>query len=145
MNLETYPESALPVKQLKGTDPVEMLDLSWKGLGMASAFVIASLIGVNGGALTKISLACNCLGEDGTKAICEALKVNKTLKELDMSGGRESNIGGSAGAQHVASMLAVNGVLTSLNVLNNNLDTKGKSAIRKAVKSRKGFDLKMAL
>ena len=44
---------ALPVKELKGTDPVEMLDLSGKNLGVASAVVIASLIGVNG-ALTKM-------------------------------------------------------------------------------------------
>ena len=100
---------ALPVKKLKGTDPVETLDLSNKGLGVASAVVIASLIGGYGG-LTKISLARNRLGEDGTKAICEALKVNKTLKELDVNG----SIGGSAGAKHVADMLMVNGGLTKM-------------------------------
>ena len=56
MNLDGF---ALPVKKLKGTDPVETLDLSNKGsqndkgLGVASAVVIASLIGVNGG-LTKM-------------------------------------------------------------------------------------------
>jgi hypothetical protein len=44
---------ALPVKKLKGTDPVETLDLSGKILGVASVVVIASLISVNG-ALTKI-------------------------------------------------------------------------------------------
>ena len=46
--------------------------------------------------LTKITLAGNELGEAGTKSICDALKDNKTLKELDLSGqfGR-SNIGGS--------------------------------------------------
>ena len=44
---------ALPVKKLKGTDPVETLDLSRKSLGVTSAVVIASLISVNG-ALTKI-------------------------------------------------------------------------------------------
>ena len=45
MNLDGF---ALPVKKLKGTDPVEMLDLSGKKLGVASAVVIASLISVNG-------------------------------------------------------------------------------------------------
>ena len=57
MNLDGF---ALPVKKLKGTDPVEMLDfsttsydLSGENLGVASAVVIASLISVNGG-LTKI-------------------------------------------------------------------------------------------
>ena len=102
---------ALPVKKLKGTDPVETLDLSGKELGVASAVVIASLICVNGG-LTKMSLAKNVLGEEGTKAICEALEQNKTLKELDLSG--SDNIGGAAGAKHVAKMLGVNGSLTKM-------------------------------
>ena len=43
---------ALPVKKLKGTDPVETLDLSGIELGVASAVVIASLICVNGGLTT---------------------------------------------------------------------------------------------
>ena len=50
MNLDGY---ALPVKKLKGTEPVESLDLSGKELGIASAVVIASLIGVNG-SLTSV-------------------------------------------------------------------------------------------
>ena len=111
MDLDGY---ALPIKKLKGTEPVESLDLSHKGLGVASAIVIASLIGVNG-ALTKLSLASNKLEEAGTKAICEALEQNTTLKELDISGdSRGSNIGGSAGAKHVAKMLGVNGALTQV-------------------------------
>jgi hypothetical protein len=153
VNLDGF---ALPVKKLKGTDPVETLDLSGKNLGVASAVVIASLISVNGaltalnlssneigghwnsyrhqpvstpegpkaiadallvnGALTKLSLAQNKLEEEGTKAICEALDQNTTLKELDISGHRffGSNIGGSAGAKHVAKMLGVNGTLTEV-------------------------------
>ena len=52
VNLDGY---ALLVKKLKGTDPVETLDLSGKGenLGVASLVVIASLISVNG-ALTQV-------------------------------------------------------------------------------------------
>ena len=111
MNLDGF---ALPVKKLKGTDPVETLDLSGKELGVASAVVIASLICVNGG-LTKMSLAKNVLGEEGTKAICEALEQNKTLKELDISGAKyKNNIGRSAGAKHVAKMLGANGGLTKV-------------------------------
>ena len=52
--------------------------------------------------------------EEGTKAICEALEQNTTLKELDISGGYDGNIGGSAGAKHVAKMLGVNGALTKI-------------------------------
>jgi len=63
-----------------------------------------------------LSLARNNLGEEGTKAICEALEQNKTLKELDISGdiSGESNIGGTAGVKHVAKMLGVSGALTKI-------------------------------
>jgi hypothetical protein len=54
VNLDGF---ALPVKKLKGTDPVETLDLSGKNLGVFSAVVIASLIGVNG-ALTQVLAFC---------------------------------------------------------------------------------------
>ena len=54
MNLDGF---ALPVKKLQGIDPVETLDLSGKDLGVASAVVIASLIGVNG-ALPEVWETC---------------------------------------------------------------------------------------
>ena len=142
MNLDGF---ALPVKKLKGTDPVEMLDLSGKNLGVASAVVIASLISVNGG-LTKISLAQNKLGEEGTKAICEALEQNKTLKELDISNpmyvifSTNSNIGGTAGAKHVAKMLGVNGSLTVANLLGNQLDAESAKMLAEVAK-QKGISL----
>ena len=50
VNLDGFP---LPVKKLKGTDPVKTLDLSHKNLGVVSAIVIAALLGVNT-SLTKI-------------------------------------------------------------------------------------------
>jgi hypothetical protein len=85
---------------------------------------ITDALRVNGG-LTKLSLAENELGEEGTKAIGEALEQNKTLKELDISKfphrGSGSNIGGSAGAKHVAKMLGVNGALTTLNLSSNEI------------------------
>ena len=75
---------------------------------------IADALRVNG-ALTKLSLARNKLEEAGTKAICEAIEQNTTLKELDISGDcRRSNTGGSAGAKHVAKMLRVHGSLTEV-------------------------------
>ena len=45
----------LEINQLKGTEPVESIDLSNQGLGVFSAIVIASLIGSN--TVTK-SLRC---------------------------------------------------------------------------------------
>ena len=87
-----------------------------------------------------MSLACNTLGEKGTKAICEALEQNMTLKELDLSGGdyhRRSNIGGAAGAKHVAKMLGVNGGLTELSIYGNWVGDEGVGAICEAIKSNK--------
>ena len=39
---------ALPIDELKGTKPTEKIDLSHKGLGVASAIIIASCIKENG-------------------------------------------------------------------------------------------------
>ena len=64
MNLDGF---ALPVK-LKGTDPVETLDLSDKSLGVASAVVIASLIGVNG-VLTECNVRGNNLDSESAKKL----------------------------------------------------------------------------
>ncbi len=87
---------------------------------------IADALRING-ALTKLLLAQNFLKEAGTKAICEALEQNTTLKELDISGGdRSSNTGGSAGAKHVAEMVRVNGALTSINLSDNHLTDGGR-------------------
>ena len=90
------------------------LNMGKNRFGPVGAKSVAAMVAVTG-ALTKLSLAKNELGEVGTKAICEALEQNKTLKELDISGSHNgSNIGGSAGAKHVAKMLGVNGALTKM-------------------------------
>ena len=72
---------ALPVKKLKGTDPVETLDLSGKNLGVASAVVIASLISVNG-ALTSVDLRGNKLRDEGWGAIFAASVETRTARSL---------------------------------------------------------------
>ena len=88
--------------------------LSYNRLGPEGAKHLAKALNVNA-SLTKISLAKNQLGEEGTKGICEALKANVTLVELDLSDEYWlGNIGGPAGAKHVAEMLGVNAVLTNL-------------------------------
>ena len=62
VNLDGY---ALPIKKLKGTEPVESLDLSQKGaaIGVASAIVIASLIRDNA-SLTRIDVRINNIAGD---------------------------------------------------------------------------------
>jgi hypothetical protein len=73
-------EFALPVKKLKGTDPVETVDLSDKELGVASAVVIASLICVNG-TLTECNLQYNPrIGEEGEALIRKAMQGKAGFK-----------------------------------------------------------------
>ena len=89
VNLDGY---ALPIKKLKGTDPVESLDLSGKQLGVASTIVIASLICVNG-SLTSLNLSSNQLcgldycgrgtyTAEGITAVADALRVNGSLTKV---------------------------------------------------------------
>ena len=90
-------------------------DFSEEFLKLPDAILLASDLSqaVVTGALTKLSLAKNGLGEEGTKAICEALEQNKTLKKLDINGVLRFQ-SRSAGAKHVAKMLVVNGALTEV-------------------------------
>ena len=108
MNLDGF---ALPVKKLKGTDPVETLDLSAKSLGVASAVVIASLISVNG-ALTELSIYGNRVRDEGVGAICEAIQSNKETKLTSLNFG--NNGVSPVGANAVAAMVAVTGSLTKI-------------------------------
>ena len=95
---------------------------------------IAQAISVTA-SLTKISLAKNNLGEEGTKIICEAMKGNTTITELDLSGwGHTSNIGGAPGAKCVADMLRVTASLTSINLFANNLGPEGARALAPAIR-----------
>jgi len=64
---------ALPVKLLRGTDPVETLDLSGKQLRSEHAVVIACLIGVNG-ALTVTNLLGNRLDAESAKMLADVAK-----------------------------------------------------------------------
>ena len=72
VNLDGYP---LPVKQLKGTDPVESLDLSNTRLGPASATVIASLIKLNA-SLTSLNLSLNSLNDE-TEAMLKGVVAGR--------------------------------------------------------------------
>ena len=129
MNLDGF---ALPVKKLKGTDPVETLDLSGKNLGVASAVVIASLISVNG-TLTSVKLRLNKLGEEGWGAIFAAICGNKDSKIMSMDASSE-NIG-PAGVKLIAEALrtSVTGGLTSIDVRQNNIAGNGAVQLAAAV------------
>ena len=93
----------------------DQAELAAGGLTPQDAKLLAPEILVHA-SVTKISLTRNEIDEEGTKVICESLKANQTLKELDLSGTAfgESNIGGPAGAKHVADMLRANASVTSV-------------------------------
>ena len=108
MNLDGY---ALPIKKLKGTEPVESLDLSGKKLGVASTIVIASLISVNG-SLTALDLSSNGLMDEGVSAVCEAIQSNKETKLSSLNFGYNGI--GPVGANALAAMVVVTGSLTKM-------------------------------
>ena len=144
MNLDGF---ALPVKKLKGTDPVETLDLSgndlgdlWgKNLGVASAVVIASLISVNG-ALTSVKLRGNNLRDEGWCAIFAAICGNKDSKIMSLDASFE-NIG-PAGVKLIAEALrtSITGALTVTNLLGNQLDAESAKMLAEVAK-QKGISL----
>ncbi len=158
MNLDGY---ALAVKKLKGTDPVETLDLARKNLGVASLVVIASLISVNGG-LTSLNLSDNQLcgldnrgrgtyTAEGITAIADALRVNGWLTSIDLSENQLCGIWddehyghGSSytaeGITAIADALRVNGALTVANLLHTKFDAESAEVLAEVAKE-KGISL----
>jgi len=122
VNLDGF---ALPVKKLKGTDPVEMLDLSGKNLGVASAVVIASLISING-ALTVANLLHNQLDAESAKMLAEVAKqrgvslcgIQRDQTTADLSGHALQPPDAILLASDL-SQAVVTGGLTSLDLSNN--------------------------
>ena len=127
VNLDGY---ALPIKKLKGTEPVESLDLSGKNLHVASAIVIASLISVNG-LLTALDLSDNYLKDEGVSAVCKAIQSNKETKLASLNFG--VNKIGPVGANALVAMVAVTGSLTSLNLSSNHFGAKGAATLAPAL------------
>ena len=148
MNLDGF---ALPVKKLQGTDPVETLDLSVKNLCVASAVVIASLIGVNGG-LTSLDVRFNNFTGDGAVQLSAAVLGNfkiemfngipikemraNSLTELDLKDKRFGLVGGMV----VAGLIPIMGGLTVANLLGNQLDAESAMMLAEVAK-QKGISL----
>ena len=117
----------LDLPQLRGTDPVESLDLSSKDLEdlrPASASMIASLIAGNA-VLTKLNL-------DGFALDLPKLRGTDPVTSLDLS-----NKGlGPASATVIASLIAGNAVLKSINLLRNNITVEGAAPLVKLFRER---------
>ena len=88
--------------------------------------------------LTKIALSRNTIKDEGAVALGEALKTNKTLKELELG---FCGIGPEGGKALAAALSEGSAVLTKLDVQQNELGDEGKKALQNAAKGRKGFNL----
>ena len=95
VHLDGNSSRPLPIQQLKGTDPVESLDLSKEGLGSASAsaILIGALIDANA-SITSLDLCFNMLGSEGAKALASGISANASVTRILVSG----NCLGDAGA-----------------------------------------------
>ena len=108
-----------------------------KGLTAHDAAVVAEILKSNT-SVTKVTLFNNEeIGDEGAKALAEALKVNATLKTLRLYG---CGIGDD-GAAALAEALRSNTSLTSLALNNNGIGERGKQLLHEAVAGRQGFQL----
>ena len=158
VNLDGY---ALPIKKLKGTEPVKSLDLSGKKLGVASAIVIASLISVNG-SLTSLNLSSNNLCSVTETGYIKASQVQGSSfnegdkvvyqgKEMIVSKAKDrdgdikmTNLPYMSGLNALANAFRVNGALTMCDLRYNYMIEEGKALIRNAVKGKAGFELHLS-
>jgi Ran GTPase-activating protein (RanGAP) involved in mRNA processing and transport len=83
----------------------------------------------NDPSLTELNLTAKSIGDDGAKAIAEALKVNTVLTSLSL----DDNSIGDDGAKAIAEGLKVNTVLTRLDLDNNSIGNDGAKAIAEAL------------
>jgi hypothetical protein len=104
-------------------------DFLSKGLQPADAILIGSDLQFMA-VVTTLSLSDNNIGDEGAKAIEEALKVNAVVTELKLGG----NEIGDEGAKAIAEALKVNAVLTTLSLMENRIGDEGAIVIADALK-----------
>ena len=108
--------------------------LSRNFLGAEGAAALAPALAANG-SLTALDLYFNQLNNEGVSAVCEAIQSNKETKLASLNFGYNGI--GPVGANAVATMVAVTGGLTALDLSSNNLKDEGVSAVCEAIQSNK--------
>ncbi|KAG0345399.1 hypothetical protein BG005_001315, partial [Podila minutissima] len=81
--------------------------------------------------LTTLGLRNNSIGENGTRALAEALKTNSTLTTL----GLRNNSIGENGTRALAEALKTNSTLTTLGLRNNSIGENGTQALAEALRT----------
>ena len=89
-------------------------DFHDKNLQPPDAILLASDLSqaIVTGALTELSIYCNNVGDEGVRAICEAIQSNKETKLASLN--LRANKIGPVGANSVAAMVSVTGSLTKM-------------------------------
>jgi Ran GTPase-activating protein (RanGAP) involved in mRNA processing and transport len=100
-----------------------------QGLQAADAILIGSDLKFMA-VLTELELGGNKIGDEGAKAIAEALSVNAVVTTLELF---RNNIG-DEGAKAIAEALKVTAVVTTLSLRCNTIGDEGANAIAEALK-----------
>ena len=113
------------------------IELGGKGLTAHDATVVAEILKSNT-SVTTVDLSGNKeIGDEGAKALAEALKVNATVERLFLD---RCGIGDD-GAAAIAEALRSNTSLTKLILERTGISNQGKQPLRDAVAGRQEFDL----
>jgi len=135
------------VQHLREDSVTKLLNLSNRGLHCPAAMLVAYLIPAMS-VLTELRLSFNHIGDEGAKAIAEALKVNAealkvnaVLYNLELGDNavlttlhlNENKIG-AEGAKAIAEALKVNAVVTTLSLYYNQIGDEGAKAIAESLK-----------
>mmetsp|Transcript_72251 Transcript_72251/g.120380 ORF Transcript_72251/g.120380 Transcript_72251/m.120380 type:complete len:280 (-) Transcript_72251:39-878(-) len=143
--------AVLPIRKLMGYQQhLQQLDLHGRGIGPLSATVIAKLLKFYGTSLTSLDLSSNMIDNIGGQALGELLAITASLTQLDLSINELCGVDWQGngtycadGIKAIADALGVSTSLTSLDVRYNNLDKKSETRLKKGVKGKRGFELKL--
>ena len=120
--------------------PETRLDLGgsrWRVAAEDPGRVVARLLRVSGSLHTLELTACR-IGDEGAKALAEAVGSSGSLVTL----GLWSNQIGDEGAKALAAGVAASGSMVKLGLrFNSNISDAAKQSLRDAVQGRQGFDL----
>ena len=131
---EAIKEAAAVIAKQFGASQIVLFN---KDLTAHDATVVAEILKSNT-SVTTVDLSGNKeIGDEGAKALAEALKVNETVKKLYL---RSCGIGDD-GAAAIAEALRSNTSLEYLDLDDNGFGEQGKQLLRDAVAGRKGFML----
>jgi Ran GTPase-activating protein (RanGAP) involved in mRNA processing and transport len=110
---------------------VKYLDVRGNMLTAAGVTALANGIKINR-SMRSLNLKWNCIGkgDTGTEHLCEALKGNLTIHNVDLRNNQIS----MQGAKYIAEMIKVNTTITHMDLSWNDFDKEGGLAILESLK-----------